>query len=96
MLDYASSERRAPKVFLGLRDVIGKPRSVRAAWEQLGAYETSVPTRPSSYYGDRAVYDDDRSERTCVARPRDRVLQLRLPATGRDRFRQPAGVGHWC
>jgi predicted glycosyltransferase len=57
MLDYASSQRRAPKVFLGLRDVIDKPEVVRAAWEQLGAYEYLGAYEAVLVYGDRAVYD---------------------------------------
>jgi predicted glycosyltransferase len=57
MLDYASTRRRAPKVFLGLRDVIDKPEVVRAAWEQLGAYEYLEAYEAVLVYGDRAVYD---------------------------------------
>jgi predicted glycosyltransferase len=57
MLDYAATRSRAPRMFLGLRDVLDRPAVIRRSWQELNAYRYLQVYDAVLIYGDRSVYD---------------------------------------
>jgi predicted glycosyltransferase len=57
LLDAASAKKDAPRMVLGLRDVLDAPETIRETWEGLGAYEYLEKYASVLIYGCKEVYD---------------------------------------
>ena len=57
LLERATGRGSRPRLFLGLRDVLGEPDLVRAGWSELGAHEYIERYDAVLVYGCRDVFD---------------------------------------
>jgi predicted glycosyltransferase len=57
MLNYAAKSLAKPKLFLGLRDILGASDVIRAVWRRWGAYEYLRHYDAVLIYGCREIYD---------------------------------------
>lgn len=57
MLDEARRRAKPPRLFLGLRDVLDAPETIRAAWDELDAYDYLPLYDAVLVYGCRDIFD---------------------------------------
>jgi predicted glycosyltransferase len=57
LLDSAVRRKRPPRLYLGLRDILESPGTIRRAWTELGAYEYLSAFDKVLIYGVRELHD---------------------------------------
>lgn len=57
LLDSAVRRKQPPRLYLGLRDILESPGTIRRAWNELGAYEYLSAFDKVLVYGVRELYD---------------------------------------
>ena len=57
LLEIAVRRRRPPRLYLGLRDILDTPGTIRRAWSELGAYDYLCAYEKVLVYGVRELHD---------------------------------------
>jgi predicted glycosyltransferase len=72
LLESAVRRKRPPRLYLGLRDILDSPGTIRRAWSELGAYEYLSAFEKVLVYGVREFHDSS-SAYALVPRAREVV-----------------------